>query len=140
MASIGRLTVRNYKSLRDITLDMRPLNILIGANGSGKTNLIHFLQLLSNAADERLAETIFSDGGLEAIRWKGAAHQNAISWDVSLTGLPEFNRKVFPPIYASRSPQPPQNPTHKLPRLIDSLQKSARKLSNSGNSSAGRDA
>ncbi len=38
--NLERITVSGYKSLRDVTVELRDLNVLIGANGAGKSNLI----------------------------------------------------------------------------------------------------
>jgi predicted ATPase len=37
------IKIAGYKSIKDIHLDLMPINILIGANGSGKSNFISFL-------------------------------------------------------------------------------------------------
>lgn len=71
MASIKRVHLQNYKSLRDVDLELGKLNVLIGENGSGKSNLLSFFSLMQNAANERLGERIRSDGGLSEIRWRG---------------------------------------------------------------------
>ena len=44
---LSSFTVENFKSYRQATLTLEPLTILIGANGSGKSNLIEALRLLS---------------------------------------------------------------------------------------------
>ena len=41
------LTLKNFKSYREATLPIAPLTVLVGANASGKSNLIEALQLLS---------------------------------------------------------------------------------------------
>lgn len=46
MNSLRRLTLKGFKSIREMDLELRPLNILIGANGAGKTNLISYFELL----------------------------------------------------------------------------------------------
>jgi predicted ATPase len=67
------LTIRNLLSFGDesTTVDLRPLNVLIGANGSGKSNLIEVLGLLQNAPKE-LAAAINNGGPIEEWLWKGA--------------------------------------------------------------------
>jgi AAA15 family ATPase/GTPase len=42
-AMLERFTVKNFKSFREATLSLRPLTVLIGANASGKTNLLEAL-------------------------------------------------------------------------------------------------
>ena len=44
---LSSFTVENFKSYRQATLTLEPLTLLIGANGSGKSNLIEALRLLS---------------------------------------------------------------------------------------------
>ena len=49
---------------------LQPLNVLIGPNGSGKTNVIEALELL-RAAPTNLGKAIQSGGGIEEWMWKG---------------------------------------------------------------------
>ena len=44
---LSSFTVENFKSYRRATLTLEPLTLLVGANGSGKSNLIEALRLLS---------------------------------------------------------------------------------------------
>ena len=48
------LTVRTFKSLEDVTVDLGLVNVFIGANGSGKSNLLEALGVLSAAADGKV--------------------------------------------------------------------------------------
>ena len=43
---ITRLEIRNFKSLRDVTLDLGPMNLIVGANASGKSNFFDALRVL----------------------------------------------------------------------------------------------
>ncbi|HPT03248.1 MAG TPA: AAA family ATPase [Bacteroidales bacterium] len=47
---INRLTIRNFKSIRELTMDCRKLNIFIGEPNSGKSNIIEALCLQSQNA------------------------------------------------------------------------------------------
>ncbi len=68
---ISSLTLRNILSFRDPPpLELRPLNMLIGANASGKSNLINCIQLLQ-ALPNSLGAFISQRGGTEAWIWKG---------------------------------------------------------------------
>ncbi len=44
---ITRLAISGYRSLRDIVLELAPLTIVTGANGSGKSSLYRSLKLLA---------------------------------------------------------------------------------------------
>ena len=35
---LSSIAVRGYRSIEDVQLELRPLNVLIGANGAGKSN------------------------------------------------------------------------------------------------------
>ena len=51
---IESFSVRTFKSLEDVTVDLGRVNVFIGANGSGKSNLLEALGVLSAAADGRV--------------------------------------------------------------------------------------
>ena len=42
--NITRLAVRNYRSLKDVDVGLRPLTVLVGENGTGKSNMIDVLR------------------------------------------------------------------------------------------------
>ena len=48
------LSVKNFLSLRDIRVDLGRLNIFIGPNASGKSNIVRAIRLLSNHARGRV--------------------------------------------------------------------------------------
>ncbi|MEK7723309.1 MAG: AAA family ATPase, partial [Acidobacteriota bacterium] len=45
---IERIIIENFKSIRKLDLELKPINILIGANGAGKSNFISFFKLLKS--------------------------------------------------------------------------------------------
>ena len=57
---LRELQVSGYRSLRNITLAFEPLTVVLGANGTGKTNLYNSLQLLSAAAGGTLAQALLA--------------------------------------------------------------------------------
>ncbi len=44
------LAVRDFRSLRNVRWEPGALNVVIGPNGSGKTNLVLFLKLIAQSA------------------------------------------------------------------------------------------
>jgi len=62
-----RLTVGGYRRLRSVDIPLRPINVLIGANGVGKTSILEVLWLLAKAADGKLQSTLSALGGMESI-------------------------------------------------------------------------
>lgn len=65
------LRVTGYRSLQDIELELAPLTVVVGANGTGKTNLYQALQLLSCSAQGTLAQSLAAQGGLPSALWAG---------------------------------------------------------------------
>jgi predicted ATPase len=92
MAQLQTIRLQNYKSLREIELDVSGLNILIGRNGSGKSNLLSFFRLMKRAVNEQLKQSINQMGGINEIRWKGAASHEPVEWHLAFHDLQEASR------------------------------------------------
>ena len=65
------LAIANYRSIRQIALPLGRLNVVTGANGSGKSNLYRALRLLSDTARGGIIGTLARDGGFESTLWAG---------------------------------------------------------------------
>ncbi|MFW5653373.1 MAG: AAA family ATPase [Planctomycetota bacterium] len=53
--SLDRLTIHGFKSIRALdNFELRPLNVLISANGAGKSNFVDFFRMLRAFVDEAL--------------------------------------------------------------------------------------
>lgn len=61
-----RITIRGFRRLHKVDLRLKPLNVLIGANGSGKTSLLEVFSLLAASASGTLAKTISEFGGINS--------------------------------------------------------------------------
>jgi predicted ATPase len=55
MRVLENITIKNFKSIRDQTLELGALNVFIGANGAGKSNLVEAFRLVREIAGRRLA-------------------------------------------------------------------------------------
>src|SRR5208337_1573992 len=65
--TIERITIEGFKSIRKLEdFELRPLNVLIGANGAGKSNFVEFFRLLRELVRQNLRVTIGQAGGPEA--------------------------------------------------------------------------
>lgn len=60
---LDRITIAGYKSIREQTIELRELNVLIGANGAGKSNLIGTFRLLHELVAGQLAVAVARQGG-----------------------------------------------------------------------------
>ena len=71
--TIKKLTIEGFKSIRKLdNFPLRALNVLIGANGAGKSNFIGFFRLLHEMIDERLQVALATvEGGADACLYLG---------------------------------------------------------------------
>ena len=53
---LTRLQVKNFRSLADVSIDMRPINVFFGPNGSGKSTLLEALQLVGDCVSRDVEE------------------------------------------------------------------------------------
>lgn len=67
MAQLDQIQVAGYKSIREQTIDLRGLNVMIGANGAGKSNLIAVFRLLNEIINENLQVAVATAGGADAL-------------------------------------------------------------------------
>ena len=72
MPRLEHLTVRGFKSIRALEdFELKSLNILIGANGAGKSNLLSLFRMLSSLSQKRLQFLIRAEGGPDALLFGG---------------------------------------------------------------------
>ncbi|MCK5356388.1 MAG: AAA family ATPase [Methyloprofundus sp.] len=72
---LDKISVKGYKSIKNLeNFTFSNLNILIGANGAGKSNLISLFKMLAALADGNLQLYIKENGGPDAILHRGRKH------------------------------------------------------------------
>src|SRR2546423_4202243 len=54
MATLKKIGIKGYRSIKDASLELRELNVLIGANGAGKSNFVSFFKMLNEMMGGRL--------------------------------------------------------------------------------------
>lgn len=64
---IKSIHIRNYRSILNNTISFEPITVLIGANGSGKSNLVKALQFLSDIPDVGIGVAVSKQGGRESV-------------------------------------------------------------------------
>ncbi|MGW0519092.1 AAA family ATPase [Crossiella sp. NPDC003009] len=64
---LRRLEIEGFTSIRSATVDLGRLNVLVGANGAGKSNFIRALELLGRIVDEDLEYFVGKNGGAAAL-------------------------------------------------------------------------
>lgn len=76
------IEISGYKSIKSERIDLMPINLLIGANGSGKSNFISFFDFLNRLYNRNLNEYIALTGGENKILHKGQKVTDSISFKV----------------------------------------------------------
>jgi len=70
--SLDKLTIRGFKSIQALeNLELKALNVFIGGNGAGKSNLIDFFRLLRKIIDGNLNDYIREGGGISDFLFNG---------------------------------------------------------------------
>jgi predicted ATPase len=67
MDMLKRIELKGFRSIKEMDLELRPLNVLIGANGSGKSNLISFFRMLNEMMGGRLQQYIATNGRAQSL-------------------------------------------------------------------------
>lgn len=66
--AIKRIRVTNFKSFKDLEVELGKFNVLIGANASGKSNFVRIFEFLRDIAKHGLDNAISMQGGSEYLR------------------------------------------------------------------------
>lgn len=68
---IENIKICNFKSIKNLDLDLKPINVLIGANGVGKSNFISFFKLLKNLQNDNLNTYVAENGYMDNLVYFG---------------------------------------------------------------------
>lgn len=69
---ITQFRVQNYKALRDVTLDLTPIHVLIGPNDSGKTSILEAIAALCRSSNHELKDVFPGLWNGKELVWQGA--------------------------------------------------------------------
>jgi len=78
--------IRNFKSLRDVSIDFGKFNVLVGANGSGKSNALEALVLMKSITSEGVINPFVKYGGYKNVVWRGKEELNVeitLKWNAT---------------------------------------------------------
>jgi predicted ATPase len=82
---VRELEVEGYRSIRSLRLPMQCINVLVGPNGSGKTNLYRAMYLLWAAANGTLSRTLADEGGMPSVLWAGPYEEGPVRMRIGVT-------------------------------------------------------
>src|SRR5437870_5257685 len=84
MPELDFITVKGFKSIASIEeLKLEPINVLIGANGSGKSNFIGVFSFLHAIREGHLRDYVAMAGGAERILHFGSRITNRLEIHIS---------------------------------------------------------
>jgi len=93
-SNIQRMKIEGFKSIKSLDIELKPLNILIGANGAGKSNFISAFKFLNELASRNLQYYIGQSGGAERFLHFGCKNTQSIEFDLDFGTNPYFVRLV----------------------------------------------
>ncbi|MFM2343907.1 MAG: hypothetical protein RLZZ210_515, partial [Pseudomonadota bacterium] len=76
---LSKIHIHGYKSIKELELELKPINILIGSNGSGKSNFLSFFELLEHLYKNNIETYIAQRGYSEKFLHKGSKYTQKIS-------------------------------------------------------------
>lgn len=79
---LKRIHVEGFKSINKLDLDLKPLNIIIGANGAGKSNFIGVFRFLYEVVHKRMQKYIAEKGGAEKFLYFGSKKTQSMRIDI----------------------------------------------------------
>ena len=92
---IENILIQNYKSIRDLQIELKPLNILIGSNGVGKSNFISFFQLTNSIFEQRLQSFVL-ERGIDNLLYFGRKKSEQIKGLINFNNTNAFFYSIKP--------------------------------------------
>lgn len=92
---INYIEIQNFKSIKEMKLELAPINILIGANGSGKSNFISFFKLLSSIYNQYL-QNYFSENYIDSTFYFGRKNSKFIYGKIFFDDLNSYYFRLNP--------------------------------------------
>lgn len=83
MATLRKIEIRGFRSIKSLDLELRPLNVLIGPNGAGKSNFVAFFTMLAEMMAGRLQQYIGTTGRAQSLLHFGPKITNNVEASLS---------------------------------------------------------
>ena len=85
---LSRLVLKGYKSIAECDIELGALNVLIGANGAGKSNFIGFFRLIDQILGKQLQKSVGLAGGPDALLHFGRKNTEMLAAEVHFKNFP----------------------------------------------------
>lgn len=95
-SSLDRLSIKGFRSIRELNdFELHSLNVIIGANGAGKSNLIAFFKMLRAFIDGNLNRYVRDNGGVIELLFNGSKVTQKMEFEAYLSSS-GFRFKLVP--------------------------------------------
>ena len=81
---MDNIRIFGYKSFKKLSLQLRPINLLVGANGAGKSNFLSLFEMLGNVYEKRLGAYVAQVGGVDKLLYQGRKVTERIKIDLGI--------------------------------------------------------
>lgn len=75
---MDRIIIKGYKSFKDLDITLKKINLLIGSNGSGKSNFLSCFEFLGRTFAQGLSQHVALSGGVDKFLYHGRKETNTI--------------------------------------------------------------
>ncbi|HUE73911.1 MAG TPA: AAA family ATPase [Pirellulaceae bacterium] len=91
---LRRVKIRHYKSIGHCAVDLGPVTMLVGRNGSGKSNFLDALRFIADGLQTSLDHAIKSRGGIDEVRRRSTGHPHNFAIELSFD-VDEWNVATY---------------------------------------------
>jgi predicted ATPase len=100
---VRSLWISGFSSFKQLQWKPERLNVLIGPNGTGKSNLLRALELIRASAMGNLRDFVLRKGGLPRLLWGGSAQES--EFEISAESNPDSDSIEYPVYFFGLVPQ-----------------------------------
>lgn len=91
---VKRVRIRNYKSLASCDVELGAFTLLVGRNGSGKSNFLDAIRFVTDGLQTSLDHAVKSRGGIDEVRRRSTGHPHNFQIELELN-LAEYHHAKY---------------------------------------------
>ena len=88
---LSSVSISNFMSLRDVSVELGNLNLLIGPNGAGKSNFLALFDMRGAFRERQLGNWIGSRGGADRVLFGGSKESSSIRIELNFDDVQGYN-------------------------------------------------
>ena len=83
---LKRIVLKGFRSIREVDIELRSINLLIGANGAGKSNFLGFFSFMRQIVKKGLQSYVVDRGGPDRLLHFGRKTTPAVGYQIEFEG------------------------------------------------------